>query len=90
MPVFGDWEYGFYRGFCDAEMADAYRVVRPHDSDHSWFGRSGNGYRIDHVFVTTQHRAQVRGCGYLHAPRQQGLTDHAAMTLTLTLITGHG
>lgn len=70
-------------------MTDAYRAVHPHDSDHSWFGRSGNGYRTDHVFVTAQHRTQVRGCDYLHAPGQQGLTDHAAMTLTLTLITGH-
>lgn len=87
LPVFGDWEYGFYRSFLDAGMADAYRAIHPHDSDHSWFGRSGNGYRIDHVFVTTQHATQVRGCDYLHAPRQQGLTDHAAMTLTLT--TGH-
>ena len=25
------------------------------------------------------------GCGYLQAPRQQRLTDHAAMTLTLAL-----
>ncbi len=89
LPVFGDWEYSFYRSFLDAGMTDAYRAAHPHDSDHSWFGRSGNGYRIDHVFVTTQHQAQVTGCGYLHAPRRHGLTDHAAMTLTLTLTTGH-
>jgi exonuclease III len=90
LPVFGDWEYGFYRSFLDAGMTDAYRAAHPHDSDHSWFGRSGNGYRIDHMFVTAQHHAQVRGCDYLHAPRQQGLTDHAAMTLTLTLVNRYG
>jgi len=28
---------------------------------------------------------QIRGCGYLQVPRRQGLTDHAAMTLTLAL-----
>jgi exodeoxyribonuclease III len=61
------------------------RARHPDGLDHSWFGRSGNGYRIDHIFVTGQHAAQVRGCGYLQAPRQQGLTDHAAMTLTLAL-----
>jgi len=90
LPVFGDWEYGFYRSFLDAGMVDAYRALHPDVSDHSWFGRSGNGYRIDHVFVTRHHTAKVRHCGYLHAPRQQGLTDHAAMTLTLALTTGHG
>lgn len=83
LPVFGDWEYRFYQAFLDAGLADAYRIVHPQGSDHSWFGRSGNGYRIDHAFVTRPHAAQVRGCEYLTAPREQGLTDHAAMTLTL-------
>lgn len=90
LPVFGDWEYGFYRSFLAAGMADAYRTLQPDASDHSWFGLSGNGYRIDHVFVTRQHAAQVRRCSYVHTTRQQGLTDHAAMTLTLALTTGQG
>jgi exodeoxyribonuclease III len=85
LPVFGDWEYRFYRSFTSAGMVDAYRTAHPDTSDHSWFGRGGNGYRIDHVFVTAQHRAQVIDCAYLHTPRRQGLTDHAAMTLTLGL-----
>jgi len=89
LPVFGDWEYRFYRSFPEAGMTDAYRAIHPDVWDHSWFGRSGNGYRIDHIFVTTRHTAQVRACGYLHAPRHQGLSDHAAMTLSLTLSTDH-
>jgi exonuclease III len=84
-PVFGAWEYDFYRSFSDAGMADAFRAVNPHATEHSWFGRSGQGYRFDHVFVTKQHLPHIRSCGYLHAPRMQGLTDHAAMTLTLSL-----
>ena len=82
-PVFGGWEYDFYRSFSDAGMTDAFRAVHPHVTEHSWFGRSGQGYRFDHVFVTQQHSAQIRSCSYLHAPRTQGLTDHAAMILTL-------
>jgi exodeoxyribonuclease III len=85
LPVFGGWEYAFYRSFADAGMADAYRLTHPDGDDHSWFGRSGNGYRIDHMFITGHHRELIRGCGYLHAPRRQGLTDHAAMTLDLAL-----
>jgi exodeoxyribonuclease III len=84
LPVFGDWEYDFYRSFQDAGMTDAYRVARHDAADHSWFGRSGNGYRIDHIFVTSRHTAQISGCGYLHDPRRHCLTDHAAMTVTLT------
>lgn len=89
LRVFGDWEYRFYRSFPDAGMTDAYRAIHPHEQDHSWFGRSGNGYRIDHIFVTTCHRAQIRACGYLHTPRHQSLSDHSAMTLTLTSAPGH-
>jgi exodeoxyribonuclease-3 len=84
--VFGGWEYDFYRSFADAGMTDAFRAVHPHTAEHSWFGRSGQGYRFDHVFVTKRHSAQIRSCGYLQAPRKQGLTDHAAMALTFTLI----
>lgn len=83
LPVFGAWEYAFYQSFLDAGMTDAYRARHPDAWEHSWFGRGGNGYRIDHIFVTRQHVAQVRCCSYVQAPRELGLTDHAAMTLTL-------
>lgn len=82
--VFGTWEYDFYRSFCDAGLSDGYRTLHPHATEHSWLGRSGQGYRFDHVFLTTRHRAQISSCGYLHGPRHQGLTDHAAMTLTMS------
>ncbi|HEY2578700.1 MAG TPA: endonuclease/exonuclease/phosphatase family protein [Streptosporangiaceae bacterium] len=88
LPVFGTWEYDFYRSFAEAGMIDAYRAVYPNGNDHSWFGRSGNGYRIDHVFVTASHAPQVRDCSYLHAPRHDGLTDHAVMTLALAVSIG--
>jgi exodeoxyribonuclease-3 len=87
-PVFGDWEYDFYRSFAGTGMTDAYRALHPHTTGHSWFGRSGHGYRFGHAFVTTQHATMIRSCGYLHTPRQHRLTDHAAMTLTLAP-TGH-
>jgi exodeoxyribonuclease-3 len=82
-PVFGSWEYDFYRAFAAAGMTDAYRACHPDDAGHSWYGRGGNGYRFDHAFITSAHARLVRDCGYLHQPRRQGLTDHAAMTLTL-------
>jgi exodeoxyribonuclease-3 len=82
-PVFGSWEYDFYRAFASAGMTDAYRACHPDDAGHSWYGRGGNGYRFDHAFITSEHARLVRDCGYLHEPRRQGLTDHAAMTLTL-------
>lgn len=83
--VFGEWEYEFYRSFATAGLTDAYRAMKPHAAEHSWFGRSGDGYRFDHAFITTSHSAQLRDCSYLHSAIEQGLTDHAAMSLTVTV-----
>ena len=89
-PVFGQWEYDFYHSFTHAGFADAFHLFRPGRVDHSWFGRpdsSGhrNGYRFDHAFVTTTHSSAVQDCRYLQDFRTDGLSDHAAMTLTLEL-----
>ena len=50
---------------------------------HSWIGRTGNGYRFDYFHVGAGSVDRVDGCGYLHEPREQKLTDHAAVALTL-------
>lgn len=83
--VFGTWEYDFYRAFLDTGLTDAFRHVHPDAVDHSWFGRGGNGYRFDHIFVTAGHKDDVQVCQYLHEPRELGLTDHSAMLLRLAL-----
>jgi exonuclease III len=84
--VFGDWEYRFYADFADlGGLVDAFRALHPGQVEHSWFGRGGNGYRFDHIFVTGRHRRQLRSCRYLHQPRLAGLSDHAAMAVTIAL-----
>ncbi len=93
--VFGPWEYDFYRAFAENGFEDAFRIRQPEGMDYSWFGRrlgdgQRNGYRFDHTFVTAAHRDRSRDCCYLHAVRENGLSDHAAMTLTLTAAGGQG
>ncbi|WP_301125974.1 endonuclease/exonuclease/phosphatase family protein [Streptomyces cacaoi] len=83
--VFGQWEYAFYSSFSHAGFADAFRHLHPDVVEHSWVGRSGQGFRFDHAFTTAAHAARVETCAYDHAPRTGALTDHAAMTLTLRL-----
>ncbi|MGH3694603.1 MAG: endonuclease/exonuclease/phosphatase family protein [Pseudonocardiaceae bacterium] len=70
-PVFGPWEYDFYRAFGKAGFADAFRITHPSGMDYSWFGRPRgdgrrNGYRFDHTFITTADATTVRDCRYLH------------------------
>jgi exonuclease III len=81
--VFGAWEYDFYRAFAAAGLADAYRHHHPNTVDHSWYGRSGAGYRFDHLFCTSPHLTRLSSCGYLHHPRRSGLSDHAALAAHL-------
>ncbi|KZM72228.1 endonuclease/exonuclease/phosphatase family protein [Nocardia terpenica] len=88
--VFGTWEYDFYRSFAANGFTDAFRLRHPDLVDHSWFGRpakngSRNGYRFDHTFISTEHRDLVSDCYYEHQPRLDGISDHAAMILTLRM-----
>jgi exonuclease III len=62
--------------------------VHPDAIEHSWFGRpavdgSRNGYRFDHLFLSTPHVRRLAGCRYRHEPREAGLSDHSAMESTV-------
>jgi exodeoxyribonuclease-3 len=82
--VFGAWEYDFYAAFANIGYPDAFRHLHPDEIDHSWYGRrSGAGYRFDHIFCSPIEA--VTDCRYLHEPRLTGLSDHSAMTSTLTV-----
>ncbi|KWX02285.1 Endonuclease/exonuclease/phosphatase [Carbonactinospora thermoautotrophica] len=84
-PIFGDWEYAFYRDFARAGLVDAFRALHPEAVEHSWYGRAGNGYRFDHAFIGARDLDRLQACHYLHQPRLGGLSDHAALAVVLTL-----
>ncbi|GAB2719096.1 endonuclease/exonuclease/phosphatase family protein [Streptomyces bullii] len=81
--VFGRWEYDFYEAFGQAGLTDVFSHLLPHDRGHSWFGRTGNGFRFDHAFTSTPERVLARV--YDHAPRDLRLSDHACLRLRLDM-----
>jgi exodeoxyribonuclease-3 len=81
--VFRDWEYGLYSGLIAKGWIDAYRLMRTGSIEHSWVSPDDRGFRFDHVFVTGDLRESVRSCTMLHETREQGLTDHSALTISL-------
>lgn len=83
---FAAWEYDFYRGLLATGWHDAYRLIRPEGMEYSWVGHHDDGYRFDHVFVTETLADDVEACGYLHEPRELGLSDHSAMALQLSAV----
>jgi exodeoxyribonuclease III len=84
-PFFAPFEYDFYRALSgDHGLTDAFRALHPTTTEHSWVGRTGDGYRYDHAFCSTRLPGQITGCEYLHQPRHDRLSDHSALTLHLT------
>jgi exodeoxyribonuclease-3 len=87
-PFFAPFEYGFYR--CLQEefgMVDAFRHVNPTLVEHSWVGRTGDGYRYDHIFCSRSLISVLTACVYTAEPRLSRLSDHSALTVCLSLET---
>lgn len=82
--IFGDWEFEFYEKFIEIGLVDAWRVKNS-EQDYSWFGREGDGYRFDHLFVSKNLKNKIKKCYYDHNVRESKLSDHSAMILDLEL-----
>jgi exodeoxyribonuclease III len=82
---FAPFEYDFYRALrTEHGMADVYRQLHPGAVEHSWVGRTGDGYRYDHIFCSRDLTGAISSCSYLHEPRHDGLSDHSALTASFT------
>ena len=69
-PFFVPFEYDFYRALtAEHGLTDAFRHLHPDASEHSWVGRTGDGYRYDHAFCSAGLAAAISTCEYLHEPR---------------------
>ena len=84
-PVFRSWEYEALEDVARHGLVDAFDELHPGVQEHSWIGRTGNGYRYDYAFVSQELADRIQACDYLHAPRECGLSDHAGLMLSLSL-----
>jgi exodeoxyribonuclease-3 len=82
---FEDWEYGFYNHLKSLELSDAFRVCNPDANEYSWVGRTGEGYRYDHCFVSKDLVLIINNCYYNHEPRINKLSDHSCLIITLSI-----
>jgi len=64
-------------------IADAFRYINGDATTYSWYSHQGNGYRYDHIYVSQELLPVVNACDYLHKAREQKLSDHSPMFLTL-------
>lgn len=86
LPGFFDYEYSFHDKLRELGLSAAHEV-KPYGSGHphSWIGRTGIGYLYDYAHVGTGLHSRLERCQYLHGPRQQRLSDHAALAVRLRL-----
>jgi len=61
-PTFRPFEYEFG----DNGYQDAFRHLYPGDREYSWVGRTNDGYRYDHAFVSDSLISAVEDCAYVH------------------------
>lgn len=86
---FSEFEYDFYRRLtAECGLLDAFRHLHPDLIEHSWVGRTGDGYRYDHLHLSTDLVPTLIDCDYLHQPRIDRLTDHSGVTARLAIDAG--
>lgn len=86
-PIFEEWEYDFYLNLTKYQLRDAFRHLHPSVQEYSWVGRTGDGYRYDHCFVSENLLPSLKKCFYFHEPRREEtkLSDHSALIADLDL-----
>lgn len=65
-------------GFCDL-----WRRRYPEGREFSWYSTRGNGFRIDHAFLSADLAARAGEIRYSHDERLSGLSDHSPLVLDL-------
>jgi hypothetical protein len=67
-------------GFCDL-----WRQRYPEGREYSWYSTRGNGFRIDHAFLSPALAARARAIRYSHDERLAGLSDHSPLVLDVEI-----
>ena len=65
----------------DAGMIDAWRFINKDKREYSWYSNAGNGFRIDHFYVSNNLTNKIKDCCYNHKYRENKFSDHSSMTL---------
>lgn len=63
---------------------ECWRQHNPGITEYTWYhGKTKNGFRIDHAYATASLSSAVRKAWYSHKEREQGVSDHSLLLLTI-------
>ena len=66
-----------------AGFRDLWRDRNPDERDFSWYSTRGNGFRIDHAFLSPRLVNRTEGIRYEHQARIASISDHSMQVVDL-------
>ena len=73
----------FMDGAAAIGFHDLWRQRYPDGREYSWYSTRGNGFRIDHAFLSPALAARAGAIRYSHEERLSGVSDHSPLILEL-------
>jgi exodeoxyribonuclease-3 len=73
-----------FQNLLNLGWVDSYRAIHGDRREYSWFSPNrGNGYRLDHIFLSPSLAPKLIGANYDHDVRSSRLSDHSLLSVDL-------
>lgn len=72
-----------FEAMTDTGWIDAWRSLRPDEREYTWYSTHGNGFRLDHAFLSPSLTSRLVSSAYRHETRAPGVSDHSALVVDL-------
>jgi exodeoxyribonuclease III len=66
-------------------LTDAWRHINGEKIEYTWYSNAGNGFRIDHAFISNTIKEKIKDCYYSHKEREDKSSDHSALILEIDI-----
>lgn len=74
-----------FEAFSASGWVDAWRAVHGDRREYSFVSPAANGFRLDHAFLSPSLAPCLLGADYIHATREQAVSDHSALFVRLAI-----
>jgi exonuclease III len=72
-----------YRQMRELGFEEAWRSRHGVEREYTWHSHRGNGFRIDHAFLSPSLRGRLADARYSHREREAKISDHSLMIVDL-------
>ena len=62
---------------------DAWRLLNPDGHESTWCSNAGNGFRLDHAYLSPQLQPLLQNAKYSHTEREDGVSDHSSYLIEI-------